>query len=207
MGILDFFRRAPRINSPTALADFVDRNSAFLVQKGIYEYSRARAGPYSKMLMAEPSFRAEADRSRWQAFPLGLAMVAEMVEGVLREDEAADPALVEGIGRIALDVFDRYPDPSGLDAQVWRDARAELAQRLAGIGLHARKMVKDIPDPYAERYFSLMPIHERLRGEDFPTVRNYLKVTLCNIHDEFVRLLDAPTLRASLDAPLAPTSS
>ena len=42
------------------------------------------------------------------------------------------------------------------------------------------------PEQWAQTYFDLMPIHEKLRGRDFPTTRNYLRVTICNIHDEFV---------------------
>jgi hypothetical protein len=43
-----------------------------------------------------------------------------------------------------------------------------------------------------------MPIHEKLRRAEFPTIRNYLKVTLCNIHDEFTRRLDAAAVAAAL---------
>ena len=32
----------------------------------------------------------------------------------------------------------------------------------------------------------------------FPTVRNYLRVTLCNIHDEFAKRMDAPALAGLL---------
>ena len=42
-----------------------------------------------------------------------------------------------------------------------------------------------------------MPIHEKLRGRDFPTTRNYLRAQLCNIHDEFVKRLDLPAIAAS----------
>jgi hypothetical protein len=30
-----------------------------------------------------------------------------------------------------------------------------------------------------------------LRSRDYPTTHNYLKVTLCNIHDELTRRMDA----------------
>jgi len=43
-----------------------------------------------------------------------------------------------------------------------------------------------------------MPIHEKLRTAEFPTIRNYLRVTLCNIHDELTQRLDATTMAASL---------
>ena len=35
-----------------------------------------------------------------------------------------------------------------------------------------------------------MPIHEKLRGRDYPTTHNYLKVTLCNIHEEMTKRMD-----------------
>ena len=84
MGLLNFFRRPPPICDVPALAEFIDGNAAFVAQKGIYEYSRARAGHYSKVLLREPEFQAAAENSRWRAYPLGLAMVSELVEGVLR---------------------------------------------------------------------------------------------------------------------------
>src|SRR6266850_7592933 len=84
MKLLDrFFRRQPPICDKAALADFVDAQSAFLVQKGIYEYSRARAGHYAKVLFAEEGFAQSVEHARWQAFPLGLSMVGEMIDGVL----------------------------------------------------------------------------------------------------------------------------
>src|SRR5688572_28033651 len=75
-----FFRRKPPIADPAALAEFIDGHAAFLVQKGIYEYSRARAGHYSKVLFREKTFQDAIEGSRWRAFPLGLAMVAEAAE-------------------------------------------------------------------------------------------------------------------------------
>ena len=52
----------------------------------------------------------------------------------------------------------------------------------------------DIPEQFAQSYFDLMPIHEKLRRAEFPTMRNYLRVTMCNIHDELDKRLDAQTL-------------
>jgi hypothetical protein len=37
-----------------------------------------------------------------------------------------------------------------------------------------------------------------LRTAEFPTIRNYLRVTLCNIHDEFTQRLDAAAMAAAL---------
>jgi len=66
--------------------------------------------------------------------------------------------------------------------------------------VHAVKFAKDVPEPFAEQYFSLMPIHEQLRGHDYPTIRNYMRVTACNIHDEFEKRADAAALVGALRA-------
>lgn len=197
MGLMNLFRRKPRISDQAALAQFIDENAAFVVQKGIYEYSRARAGHYAKVLFNEPEFQAAVEVSRWRAYPLGLAMVAELVEGVLREGAADRRAALDALIEIVLGVYDRYPVPAGLGEQVWAEQRTELARRLQLVGLHPPKRAMDIPEQWAKPYFDLMPIHEKLRTRDFPTTRNYLRVTLCNVHDEFMRRLDRPALTAS----------
>ena len=199
MRLFDLFRRRPSINDAESLADFIDRHAAFLVQKGIYEYSRARAGRYAKVLFGEQAFLDAVEQSRWRAYPLGLAMVGEVAEGVLRPSYRDDRLRgVAALRELVLDVFDRYPVPAQLDQPSWLVARAELAHRLELIGLHAVKRVIDIPETLAPVYFELMPIHEKLRGSDFPTLRNYLKVVLCNVHEELTRAIDAPAVVAAL---------
>ncbi|MBL8585192.1 MAG: hypothetical protein JNM23_00535, partial [Bradyrhizobiaceae bacterium] len=41
-------------------------------------------------------------------------------------------------------------------------------------------------------------IHEKLRGSDYPTIRNYLRVTMCNICDELKKRMDAQAVAALL---------
>jgi hypothetical protein len=193
------FWRRPRIAEPHALADFMDEQSAFLVQKGIYEYSRALAGHYSKVLFSEPEFLEALERSRWAAYPLGLAMVGEVVEGVLRPHAGDQARQLEFISALALSVFDRYPSPAAIDRQAWSDARADLARRLQLVGLHPPKRVMDIPEPYARIYWDLMPIAKEIRSADFPTTRSYLQVTLCNVHDELTSRSEPAKLAALLE--------
>src|SRR6478609_6157601 len=115
MGLLDIFRRAAPIRDVQTLADFIDRNAAFVSQKGIYEYSRARAGHYAKVLFGEPEFIEAVDRARWRAYPIGLAMVAEVVEGALRPHTGNDHLRqLAGLRELVLSVFDRYPVPTTL---------------------------------------------------------------------------------------------
>ena len=200
MKLLDrLFRKRPAILDTTGLADFIDAQSAFLVQKGIYEYSRARAGHYAKVLFAEEAFAKSVEQARWSAYPLGLAMVGETVEGVLRHQAGEQRRVVlDRLVDLVLSVFDRYPNPPSIGPDAWRGMRDELARRLDLVGGHAPKRVIDIPDPLAEAYFALMPIHEKLRGRDFPTTRNYLRVNLCNIHEELEQRIDVSAVTNEL---------
>jgi hypothetical protein len=193
------FWRQPPIADLDALAAFVDEQSAFLVQKGIYEYSRARAGHYAKVLFNEPEFLEALERSRWRAYPLGLAMVGELAEGVLRGHAggAATPHL-DGWRRLVLSVFDRYSVPAALGEAGWQEARADLDRRLQALGLHPPKRAIDIAEPYARMYWDLMPISKEVRSRDFPTTRSYLQITLCNIHDQLTSRADLPALARQL---------
>src|SRR5258707_722388 len=148
MALFDIFRKRDPIRDAAALADFIDGNAAFLMQKGIYEYSRARAGHYAKVLFREPGFHAAVEVSRWRAYPLGLAMVAEMVEGVLRAHVGDRHVRLESLIALVLAVFDRYAVPPELGEQEWRGHRAELAHRLQLVGLHPPKRVMDIPEQW-----------------------------------------------------------
>jgi hypothetical protein len=200
VGLFALFRRPPPpVRDLGELADFIDAQAAFVTQKGIYEYARARAGHYAKVLFRESMFLEAVERSRWSAYPIGLLMVTELVEGVLRPQAQADRWPVTAtLGGIALSVFDRYPVPAPVGAAAWAEARDKLADGLKRIGLHAVKRAKDIPEPYAQAYFDLLPIHEQLRGRDFPTTRNYLRVTMIQIHDEFSKRADVPALAGAL---------
>jgi hypothetical protein len=193
------FRRPCPVSDPNELTEFIDAHAAFVTQKGIYEYSRARAGHYSKVLFSETAFQKAVEESRWRAYPLGLAMVAEIATVVLLETtDLTREVVVREVSKLTLAAFDRYDVPAVLNPAIWSETRAQLVERLHGIALHPPKRAMDIPEPFAKDYFALMPIHENLRGEDFPTLRNYLKVTLCNVHHELTKRSDAKELAARL---------
>jgi hypothetical protein len=198
LGLFDYFRRPAPIRDAAALGDFIDKQSAFLAQKGIYEYARARAGHYAKVLFGEAGFQAAVEQSRWRAFPLALAMVTELTEGVLNPGATDRKKLLDALQMLSLSIFDRYPVPQALGEQAWREQRSELVRRLQMIGMHPPKRAIDIAIPWAQTYFDMMPIHEKLRGSDFLAIRSYLRVTLCNIQDELIKRMDARALVETL---------
>jgi hypothetical protein len=199
LNIFGWFRRPPPIRDAAALADFIDQHAAFVAQKGIYEYARARAGPYAKVLFREQPFLHAIEEARWRAYPLGLVMVAELVEGILRPVSTDDRVRhFDAFRDLVLAIFDRYPVPQALGEQTWSELRSEFARRLQLISLHPPKLAKDIPLQFAQAYWDLMPVHENLRTKDFPTTRNYLRITMINIHDEFSQRADVEAVNQDL---------
>ena len=156
-------------------------------------------GTIRRFFSASESSGTRSKISRWRAYPLGLDMVGEVVVGVLvPHAEQGRQTISSAVSALVLSVFDRYPVPSPIGEEAWRQMRRALAERLDLISLHSVKRVMDIPELLAENYFALMPIHKKLRGQDFPTLKNYLKMTLCNVHDELTQRIAAESVARQL---------
>ncbi len=202
MGLLDFFlRRKPAIKDIDQLAGFIDEQAAFLVQKGIYDYTRARSGHYAKVMLADKGFQNALDRSRWRAYPLGLAMVGEAIEGTLAEYSQDDRrSTLDPLIRIVLSVFDRYPKPEAVSDDEWSQSRADLALHLERLSTHPPKRVIDIPQLFAERYFALMPFDKPFLTPDAPTARSFMQLQLVAMQEELRKRMDAAALMRHLRA-------
>jgi len=198
MGLLDWFRRPPPIADRGAVVDFLDQRAAFLSQKSIFDYVRGRSGPYFSMIIKEESFKAGVEKARWQNYPYGLSIVAEMIYGVLLEPIGDRTGLARIMREIALEAFDRYPVPAALGEEVWSSARKDLSSRVDAVSLHPPKFVKDIPLPFAQVFFDNMPIHERLREQDFELIRDQVRVNLISMHRDFLKVADLSALTADL---------
>lgn len=136
MGLLDsflpeFLRKPPPIVTVADLADFMDSRAAFLAQKSIVEFCRVRAGVYWQKLFSEKDFQTALNHSRWRAYPACYAMMAEMVEGALREPAGVRqrglPAALETVARASVA---KYAIPDGSPETFWSDALALTRQRL-----------------------------------------------------------------------------
>lgn len=205
MGILDLFRRPPPITDVGGLEDYLDANASFLVQKCVFEYSRARAGVFWEKLFKEQSFREAVDVARWNGYPIALANIVEMVEGVLRPlAPGREPDLLDRMIAIGINVIHRYPVPAGEPSTFWVEHEDVFRRRLAEIQLAPPKLVKDIPLATARAMFDLMPIHQTLRGEDFVVVRNHLRANLCRMYEEFVAQARLEPLVEDVLAPPRP---
>lgn len=199
MGLLGLFRRKPLIESRAALADFLDSHAAFSTQKAIYEYSRARAGSNWQHLFKEKAFVAALETSRWNSFPIALGNVTEMIDVILRDDERGrTPQAHEALIGLAKTVMERYPVPDGEAADFWQIKRDWLEARLRPLRLAPPHPFKHIPDATFDQFFSLLPIHEELRGHDRTLVHNHLRMNLASMYETNRRRLQPALLAEAL---------
>lgn len=201
MGIFDWFRRPPPIDDRASLVNFLDTRAAFLAQKSIWDYARGRSGPYFSMIVKEKEFLDGVDVARWKNYPYGLSIVAEMIDGLLLPLAGEPVPLAHALRDAALEAFDRYPVPAALGAGEWARSRADMSARIDAVALHPPKAVKDIPLPFAKVFFDTMPIHERLRENDFELITNQLRANLLNMHRDFLNYAKLDMLAANLMQP------
>jgi hypothetical protein len=197
LGIPAYFGRKPPIGTREELIEFLDTRAAFLIQKNIFDYARARSGPYFSQIVREQSFKDSVEVSRWSGYPTGLAALAEIVRGVLF-DYADRKPLNDAVSSAALATFDKYPVPEVLGEEVWKKARETLVERLALINSHPPKFAKDVILPYAQVLYDSQPIHEELRKRDFEMIQAQLRINLVTMHDEFDKRANKSALLTDL---------
>ena len=196
MGILDrllpgFLRKPPPIRSAADLADFMDSRAAFLAQKCIVEFCRVRAGVYWQKLFSEAEFQTALDHSRWRAYPPCFAMVAEMVEGTLREPAGMrQRGLPSALEQLARSTFAQYPVPGSAPDRFWDDAAVLVRERLDSTQAGAPRPVRDLPDPLARMVFEAVPIHPELLTNDYDYIFNFLRMNLLRAHEDLLELAD-----------------
>ena len=199
MNWLTFLWQRSRIADAESLREFLDGRSAFMVQKSVFEYSRARSGLLSSKLFKEPAFVTAADLARWRNYPLCLQVHVLMAEYTLRPHVGGEAYSLRG-GLIAMvrHICTSYPVPAGFDADFWPAAAERIGRRISVSGLAGPKPVKDLPHEIAEEFFRNLPIHGDLRGFDFELITNNLRVNLCRAHDDLLATADLPALAAAL---------
>ncbi len=171
-----------RIADLGSAREFLETRSAYLVQKSIMEYTQARANMMFSALLSEPMFLAAYERSRWLSYPASFSMVAEMVEGYVREEAHSVPgALDAGLLAIGSKVFGSFPPPPEEGRDFWTQAHDRLRRDLAQAALGEPKAARNIPAARAREVFDSLPVHEAIKRHDFAMFRNTLRFHLTEI--------------------------
>jgi hypothetical protein len=94
------------------LADFLAAHTAYVAQRTVLEYCRARTGLNWDKLFGEQAFLDGLEVCRWEAYAALLADVAEFALILLRRQSPADPQVyLPGIAEAARAALLRHPVP------------------------------------------------------------------------------------------------
>jgi hypothetical protein len=209
MALFDIFRRGG-IRTLAELSAFIDEQAVLLADKVVEDYASLRAGADAQVVMAEAGLRAALDKARAEASSLALAMVGEMVEGALRPvAEANEQAVRDGLLALVLECVDRRPALNGAADDARRAARSDVERSLADSANRSAKPVAAIADAYASLFLALMPIHEKLGGDDFGALSSTLRTTLAAAHGKLAERAELANLAAQLaaNAPARPAQA
>jgi hypothetical protein len=158
--------RPARVESAAGLEAFVAAESAYIGQKTVDDYCRAKTGAFSHALFKEERFLKELTISRWESFAAISADVLVITEGVLR------PHAGERAAALATRLAESYPrilTGQGVPehrSNGWDDVIAEFAPRVARAQLAAPLSPPDVAKASAHRMFKTLPIHQRYSGND-----------------------------------------
>jgi hypothetical protein len=185
MGLIDALKSAfgtLRLDSPASARAFLESRSAYLVQKSISEYSQARANMMFSTLLGEKEFAAAYDRARWQSYPAGLSMVAEVMAGAFRQRlslSAADASAVLTV--LVQAIINNVQAHGDLD---WQAAAQAISQDLARAEMGEPHAAHNIVPTRARAVFDALPFHAALKKHDFSMFKNTLSFHLTEIAAE-----------------------
>jgi hypothetical protein len=189
-------RRPPPVAAAGELADFLGAQTAYIAQRSVLEYCRARTGLNWDKLFAEPSFLERLEVCRWEAYALILADVAELALIRLRRHGAADPNdYLPGLVQAAHAALLRHPVPGHRTS--WADAAEAIERHLERALIAAPRPVHLLGLHPADAIFDLLPIHAELRRQDREMFQNSVRFAICSAF-EATRRFDVAELEASL---------
>lgn len=190
------FKPRQGIEAPAQLGAFLHARAAFVSQKAMYEYCRARAGVMWDKLMLERAFVVELEHGRWQAFVAALSDLALVAELVVRP-HAVGTGHGAALAELAVDVMASEPQlaEAGVDtAPVAAEIRLRLAEAVAA----PPRKVFEISERSGGRIFALMPLHPSIRRHDEPMIVNSVRFLMVRAYEDLSAAADGPRLAAAL---------
>ena len=194
-----------RVATLHELADFLAAQTAYVAQRTVLDYCRARTGLNWSKLIHERAFLDSLEICRWEAYAEVLAEVAELTLILLRRQSPVEPqAYLQGVAAAADAALRRHPVPGHRTG--WEDASAAIERHLAQSLLAPPRAVHLTGFGAADAIFARLPIHADLRREDRPMFRNSMRFALCRVFDEMMHRIDVAALAKALPGDAAPAA-
>jgi hypothetical protein len=190
--------KPPAIVTTTALEALIATETARIAQKATTGYARMKAGTNHDLLFKEKGFLDALEISRWSAFALVLADLLVVAEGFLRPAAAGrEDALEAALLAIGDRILAANPHPLR-DGGDWTPEKAEIRERLALARLAPPVPAANVGHDTARGIYDSLPIHPKLRREDFEVTEGMVRFAHVAFREELERRADAPAIVAIL---------
>lgn len=198
LGIFSRRGRDGQIGSYAEFLDFLDSRSAFISQKCVYEYCRARSGVNWSKLMLEPAFLGHYEVSRWEAYGAALSDLVIYLEGQLRpSDVRLHARLVDRLILAAASVLARHPVPAHRP-DGWAGEVSALRERLRQSQLGQPLGAAEVAKTGGARIYQALPLHRDMTKHDRELVTNAVRFNFCRIAGDLERDLQVERVMAEM---------
>jgi hypothetical protein len=188
-----------RISDASATGRFLSARASFVSQKCVTEFCRVRTGVYWEKLFREAQFQDALMRSNWMSFTPALAMLTEMVEGVLRPVAAGEEQRLRlALERLTADIRAGMTPPAQVEMAAWEAQAGLVAERLEHASLAPVRPVRLLADPLAKAVFDVLPLHVSLLKNDFDYIFNNLRMNVLAAHTAFADTADPEAIARDL---------
>ena len=192
--------RQGRVATLNDLADFLAAQAAYVSQRTVLEYCRARTGLNWDKLFQEEPFLQSFEICRWDAYAILLPEMAELALIQMRREGTADPqSYLPGLLEAANSALLRHPVPAHRSS--WTEGLAAIERHLARALLAEPRPVHMMGSDASDAIFDRLPIHASLRREDREMFFNSLRFALCRAFGDMSRRLDVLALEGALGEP------
>lgn len=192
------------ISTPDQLAEFILSETSRIAQKATTGYCRTKSGANVDLLFKEEVFLKALESSRWTAFGLGLADCCLVVEGFLRPAAAnREDELAAWILATHDRILDENPHPDR-GAEGWAAEKEEMRGRLGRSRIAAPIPAANVGFDTAKRIYDSLPVHPRLRREDFELVQNLTRFGHISFRDELAKRVEPAAMVAAILATKPP---
>ncbi|MBL8672619.1 MAG: hypothetical protein JNK11_18320 [Alphaproteobacteria bacterium] len=188
---------AAPIATGAALGSFLSGHAAFIAQRTVLDYCRAKTGLFSYALFEEEAFKLAYDKCRWEGYAAVMGDLFLVAEGHLREDGTDGARIVEPL--VAL--YRRHlteKAPPDHRAQGWDDVLAAFESRLR-LSVAARpKSPAESVSASAHQIFVNLPIHHIYSSRDEEVILGSVQFRALAMWQELQRRVDRAAVAADL---------
>ena len=192
-------KRHPPLNSLSALANYVEKQAAFVSQVSLYEYIKTRAGTQYPKLFTNETYLTSMKIARWHIFgaavcDLSLFAAAQLVVGGGASKKQAEKIAATMIA----DILSRH-EQEDVDKKVLKDLIKRGKDRAHYVDWQEISTGGGAFQSSADALMRWTPIADELKEQDDEIVRNSIHLKWINVRRELKELIRVDEILSDME--------